>query len=379
MPIDFLKQKLQRKESGTQYRTIFQVLHLDLYLLFGILALVIFGFFILYSASNQNLSMLLQGVLHIGLAAIIMFAFAQIPPYFYERWSTWVFWSGSFLLLVVLAIGKIGGGARRWLNLGGLHLQPSEIMKIAIPMMLACYLSHKELPPRLKNVLMCLLIIMAPALLTIKEPDLGTGILLILAGFGVLFLAGIQWRYIIGALLGLGALTPILWHFMHKYQKQRIFIFLNPERDPLNTGYHIIQSKIAIGSGGFLGKGWLHGTQSHLSFLPAHATDFIFAVCGEEFGFVGGLFLLLIYLYITGCCFRVAYQAQDTYARLLAGGLSLMFFMSVFVNMGMVVGILPVVGVPLPLISYGGSSMITLMATFGILMSIQCHRKLIGN
>ncbi|OGT10898.1 MAG: rod shape-determining protein RodA [Gammaproteobacteria bacterium GWE2_42_36] len=341
--------------------------------------LVVFGFFILYSASNQNLSMVIQAILHIGLAALIMFVFAQIPPYFYERWSTWVFGLGSFLLLIVLAIGKIKKGAQRWLNLGGIHLQPSEVMKIAIPMMLAGYLAHKDLPPRLKDMLMCALIILVPALLTMKQPDLGTGILLVLTGFSVLFLAGMRWRYLLGILLGVGALMPILGHVLHGYQKQRILTFLNPERDPLGAGYHIIQSKIAIGSGGFLGKGWLHGTQSHLSFLPEHATDFIFAVCGEEFGFIGGLFLLLIYLYITACCFRIAYQAQDTYTRLLAGGLSFMFFMSVFVNMGMVVGILPVVGVPLPLISYGGSSMITLMATFGILMSIQCHRKLIGN
>ncbi|HCU05534.1 MAG TPA: rod shape-determining protein RodA [Coxiellaceae bacterium] len=379
MPTEFFKRKLQRKESGTQYRTIFQVLHLDLYLLLGILMLVVFGFFILYSASNQNLSMVIQAILHIGLAALIMFVFAQIPPYFYERWSTWVFGLGSFLLLIVLAIGKIKKGAQRWLNLGGIHLQPSEVMKIAIPMMLAGYLAHKDLPPRLKDMLMCALIILVPALLTMKQPDLGTGILLVLTGFSVLFLAGMRWRYLLGILLGVGALMPILGHVLHGYQKQRILTFLNPERDPLGAGYHIIQSKIAIGSGGFLGKGWLHGTQSHLSFLPEHATDFIFAVCGEEFGFIGGLFLLLIYLYITACCFRIAYQAQDTYTRLLAGGLSFMFFMSVFVNMGMVVGILPVVGVPLPLISYGGSSMITLMATFGILMSIQCHRKLIGN
>lgn len=379
MPTEFFKRKLQRKESGTQYRTIFQVLHLDLYLLLGILMLVVFGFFILYSASNQNLSMVIQAILHIGLAALIMFVFAQIPPYFYERWSMWVFGLGSFLLLIVLAIGKIKKGAQRWLNLGGIHLQPSEVMKIAIPMMLAGYLAHKDLPPRLKDMLMCALIILVPALLTMKQPDLGTGILLVLTGFSVLFLAGMRWRYLLGILLGVGALMPILGHVLHGYQKQRILTFLNPERDPLGAGYHIIQSKIAIGSGGFLGKGWLHGTQSHLSFLPEHATDFIFAVCGEEFGFIGGLFLLLIYLYITACCFRIAYQAQDTYTRLLAGGLSFMFFMSVFVNMGMVVGILPVVGVPLPLISYGGSSMITLMATFGILMSIQCHRKLIGN
>jgi len=370
------KQRL--KNSGTQYRTIWQVLHLDLPLLLGIFALVTYGFFILYSASNQQSNMLVQEVLHIGLAALIMFLLAQLPPYLYQRITPYLYGLGLFLLLIVLFVGQIDKGAQRWLNLGLFRFQPSELMKLAIPMMLAWYYTNRDLPPSLKDLLISLLLILIPAFLTLKEPDLGTAIILIIGGLAILLFAGIRWRMVLSfVVLGLIS-VPILWHFMHGYQKQRILTFFNPERDPLGTGYHIIQSKIAIGSGGFLGKGWLLGTQSHLHFLPEHATDFIFAVCGEEFGFIGCLVLLIIYLYITACCFRIAYKAQDTYTRLLAGGLGLIFFLSVFINIGMVSGILPVVGLPLPLISYGGSSMITIMASFGILMSIYSHKKLLS-
>ncbi len=371
-----VKQFFQRQESGTQYRTFLQVIHLDIPLLIGIITLVTFGFFILYSASNQQMSMVIQEIMHIGLAAIVMFVLAQIPPRAYQRWSPFIFSLGVFLLLVVLIVGRIDKGAQRWINLGFLRFQPSELMKIAIPMMLAWYFSQRPLPPKLKQIGFASLLIIIPALLAAKEPDLGTAIVLILSGFCVFLFAGIGWKLITTLFAFILASAPIIWHFLHSYQRDRILTFFNPERDPLGKGYHIIQSKIAIGSGGIFGKGWLMGTQSHLHFLPEHATDFIFAVSGEEFGFFGSIFLILIYIFITACCMRIAYQAQDTYTRLLAGSLGLMFFISVFVNIGMVTGILPVVGLPLPLISYGGSSMITLMASFGILMSIQTHRKL---
>lgn len=366
----------QRQDSGTQHRTLWQLFHLDLPLLIGIFFLVTFGFFVLYSASNQQIGMVEQEVLHIGLAAVLMLLIAQIPPYVYERWSPFLYSIALFLMVVVLIVGRIDKGAQRWLNLGIIRFQPSELMKISIPMALSYYFAHRPLPPSLKNILIACFMMIIPAILAAKEPDLGTAIVLILSGVCVLLLAGLSWRLILSAAALIGASTPVLWHFLHGYQRERILTFFNPERDPLGAGYHIIQSKIAIGSGGFFGKGWLMGTQSHLHFLPEHATDFIFAVCGEELGLIGCSVLILIYLFITICAFRIANRAQDTYTRLLAGSIGLIFFISVFVNIGMVSGILPVVGLPLPLISYGGSSMITLMASFGILMSIQTHRKL---
>lgn len=371
-----LNRRFQRQESGTQYRTLWQLLHLDLPLLIGIISLVTFGFFILYSATNQQFSLVEQEIIHISLATLIMVFLAQIPPHVYQRWSPALFYFSLFLMVVVLIVGRIDKGAQRWISLGLFRFQPSELMKIAIPMMLAWYFTQRPLPPKLKPIGIAALIILIPAFLAAKEPDLGTAIILILSGICVLLFTGIRWRFVISLFTLITASAPVLWHFLHGYQRERILTFINPERDPLGTGYHIIQSKIAIGSGGIFGKGWLLGTQSHLHFLPEHATDFIFAVCGEEFGLFGSLFLLLLYLAITAACFRIAQNAQDTYTRLLAGSIGLMFFISVFVNIGMVSGILPVVGLPLPLISYGGSSMITLMASFGILMSIQTHRKL---
>ena len=371
-----LFRKLHRNLEKTEHRTIWQFLHLDIPLLCGVLALIIFGFFILYSASNQQFSIIIQALLHIGLATLIMFILAQLPPAFYQRISPWVFSIGILLLVVVLIIGHIGKGAQRWLNLGFFRFQPSELMKLAIPMMLAWYYANRHLPPKTKDLLISALIIFIPAILAIKEPDLGTAVIFITAGACVLLFAGINWRLIVAFILLLLIFTPILWHFLHAYQQQRILTYFNPARDPLGKGYHIIQSKIAIGSGGIFGKGWLQGTQSHLSFLPEHATDFIFAVAGEEFGLLGSIALLIIYLYITIRSLYIAVKAQDTYTRLLASGFSLSFFLSVFINIGMVCGILPVVGLPLPLISYGGTSMITIMASFGILMSIHHHRKL---
>lgn len=373
-----LKQQFAKNNNDTANNSIWHILHLDAPLLFFLFALMIFGFFILYSASNQQFSMVLQEIMHIGFALLIMLIVAQLPPHVFERWTPWIYGLGIFLLFIVLIIGHIGKGAQRWLNFGFFRFQPSELMQLAIPMMLAWYYKNRRLPPKFKHIIISAAIILVPVILAAKEPDLGTAITLIIGGACVLLFAGLSWNLII-LLCGLILMSiPVLWHFMHYYQRQRILVFFSPERDPLGNGYHIIQSKIAIGSGGLFGKGWLMGTQSHLHFLPAHATDFIFAVTGEEFGLFGSLTLLMIYLLITARCMYIANRAQDTYTRLLAASFSLMFFLSVFINIGMVSGILPVVGLPLPLISYGGSSMVAIMAGFGILMSIHRHKKLLG-
>lgn len=360
-----------------QRRSIWQYIHIDILLLFGIFLLMGYGLLILYSASNQSMVVIEHQVLHIGLALGVMFVFAQIPPNVYQRWAFWIYVIGVALLFIVLVAGHIGKGAERWLNLGIIRFQPSEMMKLAIPMFLAWHLHKIHLPLTSQSISFSLLIIIIPVLLTAKEPDLGTAILLMIAGGSVLLFAGLSWR-IMGLMSGLIAIcAPIIWYFMHDYQRKRVLTFLDPERDALGSGYHIIQSKIAIGSGGFFGKGWLNGTQSHLHFLPEHSTDFIFAVCGEEFGFLGSIILIAIFMIIVLRGLYITINAQDTFTRLLAGSLTLTFFVSFFTNIGMVTGILPVVGLPLPLVSYGGSSMVTLMASFGILMSIQTHRKLL--
>lgn len=368
---------VKHKLTSENSRSLWQALHIDVPLLIALLLLIMLGLLILYSASGQSIAVVQQQAMRIGFSLLVMFTFAQISPRSYQRWAPWLYLIGVVLLIAVLVVGRIGNGAQRWLNLGFFRFQPSEMMKLAIPMYLACHFHKIHLPLRFRSVIFALIIILVPAIITAKQPDLGTGILLAVAGGSVLFLAGLSLRFV--SLIGiLGALTaPILWYVMHGYQRQRILTFLNPELDPLGNGYHIIQSKIAIGSGGFFGKGWLNGTQSHLHFLPEHSTDFIFAVCGEEFGFVGTVILILLFMAVVARGLYIAIKAQDTFTRLLAGGLSLTFFVSFFINMGMVTGILPVVGLPLPLISYGGSSMVTLMASFGILMSIQTHRKLL--
>ena len=365
-----------RRSNG---RSLAQRLHIDLPLLAGIIALVIFGLIILYSGANENKGMVEQQIGRLVLACGAMIVFAQIPAEKYRVWAPWLFIFGILLLIATLVMGHMGKGAQRWLSLGFIRFQPSEIMKLAIPLMLAWYLSVKPLPPSLKNVMIAGVFILVPAFLVAKQPDLGTAIMLTLSGASVLLLAGMRWRLIITLFILAAACCPILWHFMHGYQRQRVLTFLSPERDPLGAGYHIIQSKIAIGSGGIFGKGWLHGTQSHLQFLPEHATDFIFSVCGEELGLIGASILIGLYVFITLRGLYISAQAQDCFTRLIAGSLSLTFFFSMFVNIGMVSGILPVVGVPLPLVSYGGTSMVTLFAFFGVLMSIQTHRKLLAS
>lgn len=377
LQINLTKLPWNKPQKSYQY-SLWNRFHLEPNLLLASIVFMVLGLFILYSASNESIHVVEKQAVRFVLAFVGMFVLAQIPPNKYRIWAPWFFFISVVLLAAVLVLGHIDMGARRWLNLGLFRFQPSELMKIGLPMMLSWYFSEKALPPTKKQLLIAAVIIIVPALLIAKQPDLGTATLIVASGFCVILLAGISWR-MIGSLAAIAiAAMPILWHFMHGYQKQRVLTFLNPERDPLGTGYHIIQSKIAIGSGGMFGKGWLHGTQSHLQFLPEHATDFIFAVCGEEFGLMGGLILLAIYLFIVARCLMIATQAQDTFTRLLAGSLGLTFFMSVFINMGMVTGILPVVGLPLPLVSYGGTSIVTVLAAFGIIMSIHTHRNLVS-
>lgn len=369
-------ERLQRSKSGPTFR-LSDFLHLDLPLLWTMSMLLLLGLFILYSAGNQNFVLIERQLMHILLAAGLLFIVAQVPPVTWQRWAPWIYGFSLFFLIAVLLIGHIGKGAQRWLSISGFRFQPAEFMKFAIPLLLAWYYNKIHLPLTLKSLLVSALIIFVPVLLTAKQPDLGTAILLLATGASVLFFAGLSLRFIfsLGLLLVTG--LPLLWYFMHDYQRQRVLTFLNPERDPLGAGYHIIQSKIAIGSGGFFGKGWLTGTQSHLHFLPEHTTDFIFAVCSEEFGFTGNMLLISLYLLIVARGLYIATQAQDTFTRLLGGSITISFFLSFFINMGMVTGILPVVGLPLPLVSYGGSSLVTAMVSLGMLMSIKTHRKLI--
>lgn len=355
--------------------TLLRKLHIDIPLFLALLLTALLSFVILYSAGGQDMGVLTRQAGRVGLAFAIMAALAHVDPYQFKRYSTLLFGFGILLLLAVLVMGQIGKGAQRWLELGLFRFQPSEMIKITTPMMIAWYLAEHPLPPKPKQLLVAALLIILPTLLIAKQPDLGTALLVASAGAGVLFFAGLSWLFIGAIIAVLTALTPIIWHFMRGYQRDRVLTFLNPEADPLGRGYHIIQSKIAIGSGGVYGKGWLGSTQSELEFLPESSTDFIFAVFAEEFGLAGCLGLLVLYLLIISRCLYIATQAQDSYSRLLASSLAFTFFVYVFVNIGMVIGILPVVGVPLPLISYGGTSIVTLLAGFGIIMSIHTHQK----
>ncbi len=365
-------------QPSTLTHSLWDRFHLDAPLLGAIFALILAGMVVLYSASHQSLPVLSRQLIHFCLGFAALFFLAQIPPHQYCRFIPIIFAITCTLLIGVLIMGHIGKGAKRWFNLGLFHFQPSELMKLVIPMMISWYLSNKSLPPRFKTLLISFLLIGVTGLLIARQPDLGTSIVVTMSGFFVLFLAGIQWRLILTAVGSAILLSPILWHFMHAYQKARVLTLLNPERDPLGKGYHIIQSKIAIGSGGLFGKGWLAGSQSYLQFLPEHKTDFIFAVCSEEFGLLGNLVLLTLLIGVGSRGLYISLKAKDTFSRLLAGSLSLTFFLSFIINIGMVVGILPVVGVPLPLVSYGGSSIVITMASLGILMSLQGHRKLIS-
>jgi rod shape determining protein RodA len=350
--------RAQRTLSGTT--RIISGLRVDGPLVLGLALVAAYGLVVLYSASGQSFGAVARAGARMLIGAVAMLALARVSPNFLRRSAPWLFALGIVLLLIVDLIGYIGKGAQRWLDLGFVRFQPSELMKLAVPMMCAWYLHERPLPPSVTSLRILTALVFVPVAL-------------------VIVMAGLQWR-IIASLAGITAIGAWFgWAFLHDYQKKRVLTFLDPQSDPLGAGYHSIQSMIAIGSGGLLGKGWTRGSQAQLEFLPERSTDFIFAVIGEEFGLIGLTVLLLLYLFVVGRALYLAMQMQDTFARLLGGSLALTFFVYVFINAGMVSGVLPVVGVPLPLVSYGGTSMVTLLAGFGILMSLYSHRKLIGS
>lgn len=349
--------------------------HLDLFLFLGLVIISGYGLLILYSASGGSEVMFRSRVLQLIIGFSVMFIMAQFPPRFYEKVSPYLYVAGIILLVLVDLVGTTSKGAQRWLDLGVFRFQPSEIVKLSVPLMVAFYLGQKKLPPTLMHTFIALAMIFVPTILVAIQPDLGTSILVSASGIFVVFLAGMSWRLITVAIVGLAGFIPVMWYFlMHDYQRTRVMTLFDPESDPLGAGYHIIQSKIAIGSGGMFGKGWMQGTQSQLEFLPEPHTDFIFAVLSEEHGLIGVLVLLAIYMFIVIRGLIIASRAETAFGRTLVGAITLIFFVYIFVNIGMVSGILPVVGVPLPLVSYGGTSFVTLMAGFGLVMSIHTHK-----
>lgn len=375
---DFLRQMPPQRLNNP--RSLLSAIHVDAILLGLLLLLMGMGLFILYSGADSSMATVKSQAIRMGVALLAMLVFAQLDPSVYRRWAPWLFLAGLLGLLAVLLVGVGAKGAQRWLAIPGLpRFQPSEIMKLVVPMMAAWYLSRYSLPPRLSRVGIALALVLVPMAMIIMQPDLGTSLLVGSAGLFVVFFGGMSWR-IIGGFLALAATAaPLMWFYvMRDYQKQRVLTLLDPQSDPLGAGWNIMQSKTAIGSGGWDGKGYLQGTQSHLEFLPESHTDFIVAVLAEEFGFVGMAVLMGVYLLILTRCLYIAANAQDSFSRLLAGALTMTFFIYIFVNVGMVSGLLPVVGVPLPLVSFGGTSIVTMMAGFGILMSIHTHRRMIG-
>ena len=351
--------------------------YIDGLLLAVLLATMLLGLVVLYSASSQDMDKVMSQGVNMLVALGVMWAVANVPPQHISRLALPIYILGLMLLVAVAVHGEISHGARRWLNIGVARIQPSELMKIAMPLMLAWYFEKREKSLKLRDYGIAALMLIVPVGLIAKQPDLGTALLIAASGFYILFFAGLSWRVLASlAVVAIGSM-PILWHFLHDYQRQRILTLIDPSQDPLGAGYHTIQSTIAIGSGGITGKGWLHGTQAHLDFLPERTTDFIFAVFGEEFGLLGNLFLLVLYILIISRGLVIAANAPNLFSRLIAGSITMTFFTYAFVNMGMVSGILPVVGVPLPLLSYGGTSMVTLLLGFGILMSVQTHPKLV--
>lgn len=376
MRIALLQETSALSGGDAANRGVLSRLHIDWPLLTGLAAVAVMGLAILFSASQLSPSLVLRQTIHFFIGLVVMLGIAQVPPSQMQRWSVWVYAVGILLLLAVLVLGSVGKGAQRWLDLGVIRFQPSELMRLALPMILAWYFSSKPLPPRLGHILIAVVITALPFLLIVKQPDLGTALVIAMSGLFVLFLAGLSWWIIFGMAGLLAVAAPMFWTFvMRDYQRQRVYTFLNPESDPLGTGWNIIQSKIAIGSGGVYGKGWFNSTQSRLDYLPESSTDFIVGVLAEEFGLFGVAVLLMLYVFIIARGLMIAAQASQAYGRLLAGSLSLAFFVYVFVNIGMVSGMLPVVGLPLPLISYGGTALVTILAGFGILMSIATHRK----
>ena len=352
--------------------------HVDSVLLGLLLITLLVGLLILFSASDQSVERVIGQLTNIGVALTLMWVFANIPPHHLERVALPLYALGVVLLMGVFFFGEISHGARRWLHIGVARIQPSELMKLALPMMLAWYFARREASLQWTDYAVATFFLLIPVGFILKQPDLGTGLMITASGFYVLFLAGLNWRLIVGLAVGFAAAAPVMWTMLHDYQRRRIEILFDPQQDPLGSGYHTIQAGIALGSGGLTGKGWLNGTQAQLDFLPERTTDFIFAVFAEEFGFMGNILLLILFTMIIARGLMIAANAQSTFARLLAGSITLTFFTYIFVNIGMVSGILPVVGVPLPLISYGGTSLATLMLGFGILMSIQTHKKLVA-
>ncbi len=369
--------RTRRTLSGAA-RVLF-ALKLDGPLIVALGLVAVFGLIVLYSASGQSAITIYRTLGRLALGTVAMLVLAQVNPNFLRRTSPWLYAFGVLLLLVVYAMGHIGKGAQRWLDLGIVRFQPSELMKLAVPMTCAWFLHERPLPPRPLHLLLLAGMILVPVALVAVQPDLGTAALIAMAGALVIVMAGLQVSIMAG--LGvLGAAGAFLgWNFMHDYQRKRVLTFMDPQTDPLGAGYHIIQSQIAIGSGGVFGKGWMNGSQAQLEFLPERSTDFIFAVVGEEFGLLGQGLLLLLYLVVVSRALYLSTQTQDTFARLVAGSLALTFFVYVFINAGMVSGLLPVVGVPLPLVSYGGTSVVTILAGFGILMALYSHRKLVSS
>lgn len=351
--------------------------HIDAPLLAAVLLLMGVGLTVLYSASNAGWTRVSGQMMNMLVALSVMWVFANIAPDFLMRLAPPVFALGVALLVGVALFGDVVNGARRWLHIGVTRIQPSELMKIAAPLMLAWYFHRYEGTLRLRNYALATMLLIVPVGLIARQPDLGTAILILASGGYVLFLAGLSWKIIVGLIVAALASAPVVWSLMHDYQRQRILTLIDPMEDPLGAGYHTIQSTIAVGSGGLTGKGWMSGTQTHLDFIPERTTDFIFAVFSEEFGLVGNIVLLLLFLLLISRGFVIAAKAPTLFTRLLAGAITLTFFTYAFVNMGMVSGILPVVGVPLPLISYGGTSLVTLCIGFGILMSIQTHKNLV--
>jgi rod shape determining protein RodA len=353
------------------------VKHLDRHLLTLVAILLVIGLLILYSAAGASLERVAAQMANISVALVLMWIAANVPLHYLSRIALPLYVLGLVLLIAVVAFGEIVNGARRWLDLGFTRIQPSELMKIAVPLMLAWYFDRYEAVLKMRDFAVGALLVLMPVLLIAQQPDLGTALLVTAAGFFVLFLAGLSWKILVGLTLAGGASLPFLWSMLHDYQRQRVLTLLDPSQDPLGAGYHTIQSTIALGSGGVFGKGWLNGTQSHLDFLPERTTDFIFAVYAEEFGLFGNLVLMVLFLLVVGRGLVIAANAPTLFTRLLAGAITLTFFTYAIVNMGMVSGILPIVGVPLPLISYGGNSLVTILFSVGLLMSIHTHRRLV--
>lgn len=371
---DFIR---QLPTTGVIQRTLWQRLHLDPLLLLLLLALAGYGLVVLYSAADDHLIAMEKQGGFFALGLFVMFVVAQISQSTWRLMAPVLYGLGVLLVIAVAVFGEISMGAQRWLSIPGLpRFQPSEILKVALPLMLATYFHNRSVPPRFKHVFCSLAMIVLPVALIIEQPDLGTGMLVLASGVIVLFMAGIHWGYIAAAMASAAAMAPIMWFFvMHDYQRQRVLMLFDPESDKLGAGWNIIQSQTAIGSGGWAGKGWQHGTQSQLDFLPESHTDFIIAVLSEELGYRGVIVLLCIYLLIVARGLWISWHAQETFGRLLGSTISITFFLYAFVNMGMVAGLLPVVGVPLPLVSQGGTAIIILMIGFGILMAISTEKK----